>query len=33
LDEDDSLPRRFVGLLWFMLTFMEWQIEHGIEQG
>ena len=32
-EKDTSLPRRLVSLLWYMPTFMEWQVERVIEEG
>ena len=33
VSEDDCLPRRFVGLTWWIPTFMEWQMDRVREAG
>jgi hypothetical protein len=33
LNEHDSLPRRFVSLVWMIPSFMEWQLERVGELG
>ncbi len=33
LEKDDLLPKRLVTLLWYLPSFLEWQVERVVEKG